>query len=129
MQINLKQLVNLHKTIEMNSERLNAYRLNWLFCTFDLPTTSKENRKLAHDFRDFLLKNGFIMFQYSVYAKPCSSKEHADSIISKIYNNIPRKGNVILFKITDKQFSKVSMIFSKNRKDPSGIQWLPLEIF
>ncbi len=112
----------------MKTERINGYRMNWVFCTFDLPTTSKEERKKAQDFRKYLLKNGFSMFQYSVYARPCPSLEHAESVMNTIYNSLPYKGNVILFRVTDKQFGRMLMIFS-NRKDPSKQNWQVVSLF
>jgi CRISPR-associated protein Cas2 len=112
----------------MKTERINGYRMNWVFCSFDLPTTSKEERKKAQDFRKYLLKNGFSMFQYSVYARPCPSVEHAESVMNTIYNSLPHKGNVILFRVTDKQFGRMLMIFS-NRKDPSKQNWQAVSLF
>lgn len=112
----------------MESGRLNAYRLNWVFCSFDLPTITKEDRKNASEFRKLLIKNGFSMFQFSVYGKPCPTYEHAEVVMNAIYENLPYKGNVILFRITDKQFAKMQMIFHK-RKDVSKQQWKIIELF
>jgi len=112
----------------MNSERFNAYRLNWVFCSFDLPTNTKEERKIASEFRLLLLKSGFSMFQYSVYARPSASIEHANAIINKVIESLPQKGNVMLFRITDKQFEKILMIFSKVNS-PEKKTWKQLELF
>ena len=49
------------------SNRLNAYKIMWLFVFFDLPTNTKTERKAASGFRKKLLKDGFTMMQYSVY--------------------------------------------------------------
>lgn len=35
----------------MSEYRLNAYRVMWLFVFFDLPVTTKRERKIASDFR------------------------------------------------------------------------------
>lgn len=39
--------------------RLNAYRIMWLFVFFDLPTSTKKERKKASKFRKNLLDDGF----------------------------------------------------------------------
>ena len=52
---------------------LSGYRLMWLIVMFDLPVTTKLERKAASDFRLALLDMGFLRSQYSVYAKFCSS--------------------------------------------------------
>ena len=46
---------------------LNAYRIMWVLVFFDLPTETKKQRKAAAGFRKDLLKDGFTMFQYSIY--------------------------------------------------------------
>lgn len=38
-----------------------------LFVMFDLPTNTAAERKAAGKFRNFLLKDGFYMMQYSIY--------------------------------------------------------------
>ena len=36
---------------------------------FDLPVKTKKERRNATQFRNFLIKDGFYMMQYSVYAR------------------------------------------------------------
>jgi CRISPR-associated protein Cas2 len=62
----------------MEQIRLNAYHIMWLFVFFDLPVTTKKERKLATGFRKNLLKDGFTMMQFSVYNRHCASKESAE---------------------------------------------------
>ena len=49
----------------------------WLITMFDLPTDTVEARKHYSNFRQSLLKDGFIMMQYSVYIRHCASEENA----------------------------------------------------
>ena len=55
----------------MSELRLNAYHIMWLFVFFDLPTTTKAERRNAAQFRKALEKDGFTMMQYSVYVRHC----------------------------------------------------------
>ena len=41
----------------------------WMYVMFDLPVVEPDERKSATDFRNFLLDEGFIMAQFSVYYK------------------------------------------------------------
>lgn len=46
-----------------------SYRFMRMFIFFDLPVITTENRRNYARFRKFLIKNGFIMMQESVYCK------------------------------------------------------------
>mgnify|MGYP000264015746 CR=1 FL=1 len=58
--------------------RLNAYRIMWVLVFFDLPTDTKKDRKNYTRFRKDIMKDGFQMFQFSMYIRHCSSKENCD---------------------------------------------------
>jgi CRISPR-associated protein Cas2 len=62
----------------MSLDRLNKYRIMWVFVYFDLPTETKKDRKAYATFRKTLLQNGFSMIQYSIYSRHCSSRENAE---------------------------------------------------
>jgi len=49
-------------------------RFVWLFVLFDLPVGTKLERRDATRFRNFLKDDGFMMLQYSVYARVCRGK-------------------------------------------------------
>jgi len=76
----------------------------WALAMFDLPVTKKIERRYATQFRKHLLAKGFTMLQFSVYAKFCSSRDSATSLINNIKAYLPPKGNVRVAMLTDKQF-------------------------
>ena len=88
-------------------ERLNAYRIMWLFVFFDLPTETKVERKAHAGFRKDLMKDGFTMMQYSVYIRHCASSESADVHVKRVEKLIPKKGHVSILQITDKQYGNI----------------------
>lgn len=97
----------------------------WLFVHFDLPTETKKDKKIYADFRKFLIKDGFVMFQYSMYARHCSSKENSEVHKKRVKAQIPIHGKVILFEITDAQFGKMEFFDGKKKvesKNPPSIQ-------
>ena len=50
-------------------DRLSEYRVMWLLVLFDLPTETKRDRKASADFRKKLIRDGFTMFQFSIYVR------------------------------------------------------------
>ena len=86
---------------------LSGYRLMWLIVLFDLPVTTKKDRKIASKFRQTLVNIGYEMVQFSVYMKFAYSKEQSETIISQLTQHTPAVGNVKIIRITDKQFSQI----------------------
>jgi CRISPR-associated protein Cas2 len=93
----------------MPAERFNAYRNMWVMVLFDLPTETRAERKAASDFRKHLQKDGFSMFQFSIYVRFCQSQENAAVHIKRVKNLLPEKGHIGIFCITDKQFEKMEI--------------------
>lgn len=100
----------------------------WLFIMFDLPTETRKQKKEAASFRKNLEKDGFMMFQYSVYLRYCASLEVASLHINRIRNLIPNEGSVSILQITDKQYSNIINIEGAIEKKVKRIP-LQLEIF
>lgn len=92
--------------------RLSHYRVMWVFVFFDLPTDTKANRKIYAIFRKNLLKDGFIMFQFSIYKRHCASKENAEVHIKRVKRLLPEKGHVVIMCITDRQFGDIEIYFN-----------------
>ncbi|MCX7985387.1 MAG: CRISPR-associated endonuclease Cas2 [Bacteroidales bacterium] len=95
-------------------QRLNAYRVMWVMVFFDLPTETKKERKTAALFRKNLQKDGFSMFQYSIYVRHCASRENADVHVRRVKSFLPDTGFVVIFTITDKQFASMEL-FNKSK--------------
>lgn len=77
---------------------------------FDLPTETSMDRKIYSKFRKFLIKEGFIMMQESVYCKLTLNNSVTNSIREKIEKNKPIKGIVQMLVITEKQFASMEYI-------------------
>lgn len=89
----------------------------WVMVFFDLPTETKKDRKIASNFRKQMLKDGFIMFQFSIYIRHCPSRENADVHIKRVKKHLPPKGNVGILRITDKQFGDMELYYGKEIKE------------
>ena len=46
---------------------VSGYRFVWVITLFDLPVDTRQGRKEYAPFRKFLLKDGFLRMQFSVY--------------------------------------------------------------
>lgn len=93
--------------------RFNAYRIMWILVFFDLPTETKANRKVYSDFRKALIKDGFQMFQFSIYLRHCASRENAEVHIKRVKKILPKYGHIGILLITDKQFGNMELYFGK----------------
>lgn len=74
---------------------------------FDLPTVSSIDRKNYRLFRHFLLSEGFIMHQYSIYSKILLNHSASQGMLKRLEQNKPDNGLVTILTITEKQFSKM----------------------
>lgn len=97
-------------------ERISQYRIMWVLVLFDLPTETKADRKNYAIFRKDLIKDGFLMFQFSIYIRQCASKENAEVHMKRVKRVLPPTGEVGIFCITDKQFGDIQLFSCKKRK-------------
>lgn len=96
---------------------VSPYQAVWLIALFDLPTDTPAARKAYTDFRKALLKDGFSMLQYSVYARYCPSEERAKAHRRRIKRSVPDDGEVRIMSLTDTQYSKMLIFHGKMRKN------------
>ncbi len=99
--------------IRIVNNRFSEYRLMWVLVLFDLPTETKKERKAYAQFRKDLIKDGFTMFQFSIYLRHCTSAENADVHIRRVKNALPEFGKVGILRITDKQFGEMEILESQ----------------
>lgn len=77
---------------------------------FDIPVKSKQNRKNASAFRTMLIKEGYVMTQYSVYTKICSGLDSAKRAVDNLKRNLPSQGNIRALIITEKQWADMQLL-------------------
>lgn len=83
----------------------------WMMVLFDLPVVMPEERHAAAKFRNFLLDEGFMMSQFSVYAKPSLSRDKNDALLQRVRRAIPTYGKVHIMFFTDKQYSSIQTFY------------------
>ena len=77
---------------------------------FDLPMLTSKNRQNYNAFRKFLIRNGFVMMQESVYSKLAINNVTSAAVKQKVKNNLPPEGSVELLEITENQFSRIEYL-------------------
>ena len=94
-------------------DRFSEYRIMWVLVLFDLPTETKKDKKAYTDFRKNLQKDGYTMFQFSIYVRHCASSENATVHINRVKSFLPEYGQVGIMCITDKQFAAIELFYGK----------------
>lgn len=77
---------------------------------FDLPTETSVDRKRYRNFRNFLIKNGYSMMQYSIYSKIILNRTVLNFQKVKLKQNAPPKGSVDILIVTEKQYAGIETI-------------------
>ena len=80
---------------------------------FDLPVTTAAERKAATRFRNFLLKDGYYMVQFSVYSRVCNGNDAVEKHSKRLKANLPKNGSIRLLTITEKQYQKMSILLGE----------------
>jgi len=94
-----------------------SYRFMRTLVFFDLPTETADDRRAYNRFHKFLLKDGFMMLQYSVYCKLAINKTVANQILKRLEGKKPKKGNIAVMEITEKQFGDIVWILGDKQSN------------
>lgn len=81
---------------------------------FDLPNVYANDKRNYNKFRKFLINEGFLMLQESVYSKIVLNSIQSNLLIDRIRKNAPKKGIIQLMTITEKQYSQIEYIIGKS---------------
>ena len=79
---------------------------------FDLPTGTQQEKKEYAKFRKFLLKDGFLMEQFSVYSRMTIDRDNLNTHIKRIEANLPPAGSVQVLQVTEYQFERRQILVS-----------------
>ncbi len=89
----------------------------WVLVFFDLPVGTPEERKAATNFRKDLIQDGYMMVQFSVYARPCGTADRVETHVRRLKSKIPAKGEVRGLMISDAQWGRMIVMRSKHAAD------------
>ena len=92
-----------------------SYRYMRLLLMFDMPTDTASDRKAYRKFRKFLINEGFIMHQFSVYSKILLNDTANKAMLARLKQKNPQRGLITRVNVTEKQFSR--MIYLHGEQD------------
>ena len=77
---------------------------------FDLPNVYSKDKRNYLIFRKFLINEGFIMMQESVYSKLVLNSQQSNALVERIRKKAPKKGIIQVMNVTEKQFAQIEFI-------------------
>ncbi|MBR2834273.1 MAG: CRISPR-associated endonuclease Cas2 [Coriobacteriales bacterium] len=81
-----------------------------LIVFFDLPVQTAAQRREYAKFRKYLVKNGYLMMQESVYSKLAIDGRMIEMLVSRLRENRPPEGLVQALQVTEKQYAEMFYI-------------------
>ena len=92
------------------------YKFMRLLVFFDLPMLTDKDRREYQKFPKYLVRNGFIMMQKSVYSKLVINNMTSAAVRQRIKRNLPPQGIVELLEITENQFSGIEYLVGEEQQ-------------
>lgn len=81
---------------------------------FDLPNIYAKDKRNYLKFRKFLINEGFIMMQESVYSKLVLNSQQSEFLVERLKKNAPKKGLIQVLTITEKQYAQIEYIIGQS---------------
>lgn len=95
---------------------INYYKQMKIILIYDLPMKDEEERRIYNRFHKDLVLLGFHMIQYSVYSKTIQNDSVYKQLNIKLNKIIPKKGKIMIFKITEKQYQDIIYLQGEKNK-------------
>lgn len=80
---------------------------------FDLPVKTPKERKIYTNFRKALLKDGYVMIQYSIYYRICKGLDDVYKHEKRLDGFLPENGAIRTMVITEKQYEDMKILVGK----------------
>ena len=77
---------------------------------FDLPTKTAQDRRNYRHFRKFLIQNGFVMMQESVYSKLVPNRGAGNTVKQAVRAAAPTSGRIMLTDMTEEQYARIDYL-------------------
>lgn len=77
---------------------------------FDLQMKTKQEVRIYTRFHKWLIANGYLMMQYSIYCKIFSNRDSALKHMKIIRRVVPKTGQVRAMLITERQYSEIILL-------------------
>ncbi len=88
---------------------------------FDLPTTTKADKRAYTLFRRFLINDGYDMLQWSVYGRVVNGMDAEKKHLRRLQANLPPDGSVRSLTVTEKQFASMKMLVGSPKRQEKKV--------
>ncbi len=95
---------------------------------FDLPVKEKAAQKAATKFRKFLIDDGYLMLQYSVYTRVCNGYDAVKTHEKRLKAHLPENGSVRLLTITEKQYESMQILLGEFKQSDTPVSYEQLTL-
>ena len=95
---------------------------------FDLPVKEKAAQKAATKFRKFLIDDGYLMLQYSVYTRVCIGYDAVKTHEKRLKAHLPENGSVRLLTITEKQYESMQILLGEFKQSDTPVSYEQLTL-
>jgi CRISPR-associated protein Cas2 len=92
-------------------------RYMWMMVFFDLPVKTKIERRHASRFRNFLKGDGYMMLQFSVYARVVRGEDGTEKHMERVRRALPPKGSVRTLIVTERQYARMKLLLGAPQKN------------
>ena len=92
---------------------MNEKKIMRIIVMFDLPTLTPGQRRTYRIFRKWLIKEGFIMMQESIYSKLVLNGSSVKLVIEKIRKQKLNEGIVQVLTLSEKEYNNMEYIAGK----------------
>lgn len=96
---------------------------------FDLPVKTKAQRKIATKFRNFLIKDGYYMLQYSVYVRLCNGIDAVNMHKQRLQMGVPNNGSIRVLTVTENQYNAIDVLLGEKLKYEKPVEYENLSFF
>jgi len=100
-----------------------------LLVFFDLPVTTRDERRAANRFRHFLLSDGYDRVQWSVYARIVNGADAVEKHMKRLAANLPPEGSVRALQLTEKQFAAMTILVGERQIQEKKVDARQLLLF
>lgn len=94
-----------------------SYRFMRIIVFFDLPMDTLEEKRKYRAFRKYLLTNGFLMMQESIYSKLVLNATAARAVQNAIRAKCPDNGLVEMMMVTEKQYNGIEIVVGEQKTE------------
>ena len=95
---------------------------------FDLPVKEKAAQREAAKFRKFLIEDGYLMVQFSVYSRVCNGYDAVKTHENRLKAHLPANGSVRLLTITEKQYESMQILLGEFKQSDTQVAYEQLTL-